>query len=152
MEEPKRVNNPLRVPPILEALDGPQAGRQRVISVIGQRGMLRVGVPYPEEPRTMQNPDEMFYTVEKTEDRMSKDESRVVRLVAGSRIPITEAADLGLVDVQPAILLARPESERPDVAPTELENLMVASPRARTQRRPALNAPVDSSTGGGEDK
>lgn len=61
-----------------------------------------------------------FVTIETTETRLSTDNQDSQDFVAGTKVHRSVAQKFGLVD-EGLSVLARPEDEVPDVAPTELE-------------------------------
>ena len=96
----------------------------------------------------MDRPDD-FVTIEKTENRTSRDGRTRGRFKQGDRIDRGTAHRFGLVDDGPA-LLARARDEQPDVAETDElddpgpnENLAEAGTRTRNRRSTDQPAPTE---------
>lgn len=133
------MNNPGRVPPVLDAIDPLQEGTPRTINPIGT-SVLHVGTvaAYQERGISMDN-DSKFHIVKTSEVRESRDGKTRTQFAAGTRVPLAVAYDYGLVD-EAGVAVARPEDEKPDIAenddPVFAQRAERAAPENRMEAAP----------------
>lgn len=111
------VNNPRRVPPLLETIDQPQAGAPRTIHPITGLAL---------EPG-MERQDTDYYLVEQNVTKLSEDGRDSIDFAAGQRIHPAVARRFGFVADAP---VASPDARAVFGAP---ENRMDPAPANRTE-------------------